>query len=149
MTATFQPTDIQAIVENIWTESMATDSRPGAATGSSAEYAASVELTGEWQATVTIQCSRGLAQHAATKLGFDGMDLEDDEILVDVAGELANLVAGGLKSFAPASCSLSPPTTCKGSIDKVTPQQAVDPTFEGDFTCNSTELFHVRVVSGA
>ena len=77
----------------------------------------SVGLAGEVVGCINIHVDTVLAKTiTANMLGEDPEDIENEEIL-DVVGELSNMIGGNLKSRlcdAGLSCSLSIPTTTNG-----------------------------------
>ena len=56
-----------------------------------------VQLTGEWNGAVLLECDRGQACRFAAR--FLSIDLPDavDDVVRDVLGELANMIGGNLK----------------------------------------------------
>ena len=72
---------------------------PGALPGS--EVLAVTEITGEWNGTVCLACSRAAARHAtAVMFGIDDEDLTPADV-TDAVGELINVVGGNIKSLVP------------------------------------------------
>jgi len=76
---------------------------------------AAVHFVGEWRGATLVECgaqpARQFAQH------FMGIPLPpaiDDDVR-DVMGELANMVAGNLKSLLPRGVDLSMPSVVEGS----------------------------------
>jgi chemotaxis protein CheX len=74
-----------------------------------------VQLTGEWNGAVILECSREQACHFAGRiLATDPPGSVDDDVR-DVLGELANMIGGNLKSGIAAGACLSMPTVMDGS----------------------------------
>jgi chemotaxis protein histidine kinase CheA/CheY-specific phosphatase CheX len=74
-----------------------------------------VLLTGAWTGAVLIECNRWQAcQFAGRILAMDPPETVDDDVL-DVLGELANVVGGNLKCAMPAGVHLSMPSVTEGS----------------------------------
>jgi chemotaxis protein CheX len=74
-----------------------------------------VQLTGEWNGAVLLECSmRQACQFAGRILSMDPPDAVDDDVR-DVLGELANMIGGNLKSGLPMGVRLSMPTVMDGS----------------------------------
>src|SRR3546814_5623621 len=69
-----------------------------------------VQISGDWEGTVTVDCPLPLAA-SATAMMF-GMEV--DEVskadIDDAIGEITNMTGGGIKSMLEGSCSLSLPT---------------------------------------
>ena len=74
-----------------------------------------VLLTGKWTGAVLFECNRWQAcQFAGRILAMDPPSAVDDDVL-DVLGELANVIGGNLKCAMPAGVHLSMPTVMEGS----------------------------------
>lgn len=74
-----------------------------------------VQITGDWEGAVQIQCSERLAQQAAaTMFMMDAAELSDEEVQ-DTIGELANMTGGNVKALLAGNCQLSLPTVTAGS----------------------------------
>jgi len=77
----------------------------------------SISIGGPWSATVLFHCSRTLAcSGAATVLGMTLDELEEADML-DIIGELANIIGGNVKGFvsdADSEWSLSLPVVSDG-----------------------------------
>lgn len=73
------------------------------------EVMASVSITGSWHGHVIFACTEPAARNAAGAfLAMDAAEVADEDI-VDVLGELANIVGGNVKSMLPAGCFVSLP----------------------------------------
>jgi chemotaxis protein CheX len=118
MTTWVVPTvkDLLVIVEQIWSSYLdpeglhpflAVEAAPGDARA--AEMHASVSITGSWDGHVVVECSANQARSlAAAFLAIDIAEVGTED-MVDVLGELANIVGGNIKSMLPPECFLSPP----------------------------------------
>ena len=74
-----------------------------------------VQLTGDWDGAVEIECSRLQAcQFAGHILSMDPPESVDDDVR-DVLGELANMIGGNLKSNFSSQVRLSMPSVMDGS----------------------------------
>ena len=74
-----------------------------------------VQLTGEWNGAVMLECSRQQACHFAGRiLAMEAPETVDDDVR-DVLGELANMIGGNLKCGMPTGVRLSMPTVLDGS----------------------------------
>jgi len=76
---------------------------------------AAVHFAGEWRGAVLLQLSPELACSLCARLIRTGSPLEYDDNVRDAMGELANMVAGNLKSVLPFRVALSMPTVVEGS----------------------------------
>jgi len=73
-----------------------------------------VQITGDWEGAVTVECSPSLATKLAGamfQMGAD--DLSEDEIR-DAMGEIANMTGGNVKGMAPGVNTLALPTVTEG-----------------------------------
>lgn len=74
-----------------------------------------IQITGEWQGALTLQCTGELAK-VATSIMFDMPQEETDSSLIqDAVGELTNMLGGNLKSILPGPSSLSMPAVAEGT----------------------------------
>lgn len=74
-----------------------------------------VQLTGDWNGAVIVECSRRQAcQFAGRILSMDPPESVDDDVR-DVLGELANMIGGNLKSNFSPRVRLSMPSVMDGS----------------------------------
>jgi len=79
------------------------------------EVAATVDIAGAWEGTVSIGLSMDVAKHfAATMLGRAESSLSQLEVR-DVIGELAHVVGGNVKGALPGPSSVSMPRVAAGS----------------------------------
>ena len=74
---------------------------------------ASVEFTGSWHGTVSMECALQQARHFAARFLSLPASRMDDQIACDVLGELANMVAGNLKPLFASDIQLSTATVCQ------------------------------------
>jgi chemotaxis protein CheX len=74
-----------------------------------------VQLTGDWNGTVIFECTKRQAcQFSGRMLAMDPPEAVDDDVR-DMLGELANMIAGNLKSGMAPGVRLSMPTVMDGS----------------------------------
>jgi chemotaxis protein CheX len=75
-----------------------------------------VQLTGDWNGAVLIECTRRQAcQFAGRILAMDPPDAVDDDVR-DVLGELANMIGGNMKcGMSATGVRLSMPTVMDGA----------------------------------
>jgi chemotaxis protein CheX len=74
-----------------------------------------VHFVGEWRGAALVECNVPQAlQFAARFMGIEMPSAIDDDVR-DVMGELANMVAGNLKSLLPRGSDLSMPSVVEGS----------------------------------
>jgi chemotaxis protein CheX len=74
-----------------------------------------VQLTGDWNGAVLLECSRHQACHFAGRiLAMDPPETVDDDVR-DVLGELANMIGGNMKCGMTPGVRLSMPTVLDGS----------------------------------
>jgi len=74
-----------------------------------------VHFVGEWRGAALVECGALVAcQFAARYMGIEMPAAVDDDVR-DVMGELANMVAGNLKSLLPRGVELSMPSVVEGN----------------------------------
>lgn len=114
MTAALSSETIVEMTREIWTVLLSDegDLLTGGVDGG--EVSATVSMTGAWNGTACLTCSRSAARRAA-RLMFD---LPDDELtdqeIDDAMGELINVVGGNIKGILPGPTDLSLPTLHEG-----------------------------------
>jgi chemotaxis protein CheX len=73
-----------------------------------------VHITGGWEGSVVVRCSRDLAASITeTMFGMDPGEASADEI-ADAIGEIANMIGGNVKSLVPGPSQLSLPVVADG-----------------------------------
>lgn len=76
---------------------------------------AAVQFTGDWKGAVLLRCTEAQAlAFTASMLQTDAPLAVDDEVM-DVLGELANIIGGNLKSLLSPGVGLSMPIVVEGS----------------------------------
>ena len=74
-----------------------------------------VYFTGSWQGAILLECDREQAYAFTAKLnGMEPPNSVNDDVR-DAMGEIANMVAGNLKSVLPPDTALSVPSVVEGS----------------------------------
>lgn len=73
-----------------------------------------VQITGDWEGAVTIECASKLATRFAVSMFAMEEDELDDEMIRDAMGELANMTGGNVKGVAPGENTLALPTVSEG-----------------------------------
>ena len=80
------------------------------------DVVARTEISGAWNGTVCLSCSRRAARHATSAM----FDLPDDELtqadINDAVGELVNVVGGNIKSLLPGPSVLSLPIVSEDGL---------------------------------
>lgn len=76
---------------------------------------AAVYFAGAWRGAVLLECTRRQARTFAQLLMSIGPSAMIDEDVRDALGELANMLAGNLKSVLPSGVVLSMPSVIEGS----------------------------------
>jgi chemotaxis protein CheX len=78
------------------------------------DVVAAVHVSGDWNGSVTFQCSEPLAREVAgSMLGIAPGDLDESDV-ADVAGEVANMIGGNVKAMLPGDNLLSLPAVARG-----------------------------------
>jgi len=70
----------------------------------------SCSLSGVWSGRIEVRLSRGLALTATAAMLMQPEDQVEDADTLDAAKEIANMIAGTLKSALPRPCSMSVPS---------------------------------------
>ncbi|MDH5763304.1 MAG: chemotaxis protein CheX [Nitrospinota bacterium] len=79
--------------------------------------AACIQITGEWQGTVTVYAPKELGKKIASSMYALDESSIDDQQVQDVMGEIANMIAGNVKSLLPTPCSISIPSVAVTDFD--------------------------------
>jgi chemotaxis protein CheX len=108
---------VAQLTQEIWAALLAADGSsqllPGDLPGK--EVVALAEISGEWNGTVCLSCSRLAARHAtAAMFGIPDEELTAADI-ADAVGELVNVVGGNIKSLVPGPSVLSLPSVIEES----------------------------------
>ena len=109
--------DLGRIVQSVFSTMMDLEVAASAApwTHSSDTITSAVHFVGVWRGAALVECDAPQAfQFAARFMGI-AMPVEIDDDVRDVMGELANMVAGNLKSLLPRGVDLSMPSVVVGS----------------------------------
>jgi len=105
--------EIRQFVTDIWSTflnmKVSPTETPFKPKGNGNTLAGCVQITGEWQGSVTLYAPKELGKKvAATMYGLDEAEVVDKQVQ-DVIGEITNVLAGNIKSILPAPCSISLP----------------------------------------
>jgi chemotaxis protein CheX len=121
-------------------------SRPGLSKQEACTVMGKVQITGVWQGTVLLECSKKLAETAARIMfGLDGGQPTPEDTR-DALAEITNVTAGNFKSMVGGQCQMSmPQVTDRVPGPPVEPQSAV--ICRQAFDCEG-ELFLVTVLEG-
>lgn len=105
--------EIRQFVTDIWSTflnmKVSPTETPFKPKGNGNTLAGCVQITGEWQGSVTLYAPKEIGKKvAATMYGLDEAEVVDKQVQ-DVIGEITNVLAGNIKSILPAPCSISLP----------------------------------------
>ena len=84
-----------------------------------ARYIGTVHITGSWSGSVVVECPEGLSRIVAATMFESEHDAMAEDELVDVIGELANMLGGNVKALLEGESLLSLPTVVRGSDFRV------------------------------
>ena len=106
--------ELVQFVNNIWDSLLNIPITPTEKTfkpeGQGNTLASCIHITGAWQGSVTLYCSTDLAKKLATAM----ISIPEEELTFsetqDVMGEIANIIAGNIKSLLPQPSSISLPS---------------------------------------
>lgn len=69
----------------------------------------SVALAGAWKGRIEVRIAAGLAYEATAAMMMQGLDTVSEADALDATKEIANMIAGTLKSSLPRPCSMTVP----------------------------------------
>jgi chemotaxis protein CheX len=107
---------VAELTQEIWSALLAPDGSPQLMLGElpGYDFVATTDISGEWNGSVCLSCSRTAARHATSAMfGLPDEELTAADIL-DAVGELINVVGGNIKSLVPGPSVLSLPSVCEG-----------------------------------
>jgi chemotaxis protein CheX len=106
--------EISQFVTDIWSTFLSMKVSPADKSfkpiGKDNTLAGCVQITGEWQGTVTLYAPREVGKKVAAIMYGLGETEVDNQQIQDVIGEITNIIAGNFKSLLPAPCSISLPS---------------------------------------
>jgi chemotaxis protein CheX len=82
---------------------------PGAA-----RYIGTVHITGSWSGSVVVECPEVFGRVVAATMFESEPEVVTEDELVDVVGELANMLGGNVKALLEGDSVLSLPTVVRG-----------------------------------
>lgn len=141
--AIIQDEQIDEIVRNVWSSMLELDvvRKDNASERPEGEKSltACVQITGDWQGTVALDCVDALARTAAAAMfEMEATECEEEDVR-DAIGELTNTLAGNIKTMLPGSCALSLPSVTQGTDFKFTvPGAEVESSVS--FRCNEEAM---------
>ncbi|MGA2534648.1 MAG: chemotaxis protein CheX [Terracidiphilus sp.] len=68
-----------------------------------------VVLTGVWEGRIEVRMAGGLAYHAAAAMMMQAVETVAEADVLDATKEIANMIAGTIKSSLPRPCSMTVP----------------------------------------
>lgn len=75
----------------------------------------SIQLSGAWTGLVEVRLAAGLANQATATMLMQSIESVSEEDILDAAKEIANMIAGVIKSSLPRPCSMAVPESAKSS----------------------------------
>ncbi len=113
--------EISQFVADIWSTFLkmpvAPTDKTFAPQGKENTLAGCVQITGEWQGTVTFYAPRELGKKIAAVMYAMDISEIDDQQVQDVMGEITNMISGNIKSLLPTPCSISLPSVAVTDFD--------------------------------
>ena len=76
----------------------------------------SVSLSGQWKGRVEVRMARGLAYEATAAMMMQPIETVVEADALDAAREIANMIAGSIKSSLPRPCSMAVPESAVESV---------------------------------
>jgi chemotaxis protein CheX len=132
--------DISMIVEGIFADLLGFEVRrrePAEGSWEGPMLVGSVDITGAWEGTVTVDCPAELAEQTARAMF--GEELTGAGDVLDAVGEVANIAGGNIKALVPAPSQLSLPAVASSTHPTVAPASAL--VTEVVFDCQGLPLF--------
>lgn len=83
--------------------------QPGMFSADPGHMRASVTLSGVWNGSIEVRLAEGLAYMATSVMMMQPVETVSEADALDAAREIANMIAGSLKSSLPRPCSMSVP----------------------------------------
>lgn len=108
--------EVAQLTQEIWAALLAPDGADQLEVGGVAghDFQALTNISGEWNGTVCVACSRAAALRATSVM----FDMPEPEVstsdVVDAIGELVNVVGGNIKALLPGPTVLSLPSVLEG-----------------------------------
>ena len=139
--------EIGQFVADIWStflnmEAAYTD-KPFVAKGKENTLAGCIQITGEWQGTVTLYAPRQLGKKIAAAMYAMDVSEVDDQQVQDVLGEITNMISGNIKSLLPTPCSISLPSVAVTDYDLHHPHSHTVTSV--NFECDNLQFFVVML----
>ena len=69
----------------------------------------SVDLGGVWKGRIEVRLAEGLAYHATAAMMMQAVETVGEADALDAAKEIANMIAGTIKSSLPRPCTMAVP----------------------------------------
>jgi chemotaxis protein CheX len=109
--------DLERIVQSVFRTMMDLEVAPSQTPWIHARdtITSAVHFVGEWRGAALVECNTPQSFQFATRFMGIEMPVSIDDDVRDVMGELANMVAGNLKSVLPRGVDLSMPSVVEGS----------------------------------
>ncbi|HYY80829.1 MAG TPA: chemotaxis protein CheX [Actinomycetes bacterium] len=132
--------DVSMIVEGIFADLLGFEVRrrdPAEGGWEGPMLVGSVDISGAWEGTVTVDCPTELAEQTARAM-FGG-ELSGSGDVRDAVGEVANIAGGNIKGLLPTPSHLSLPAVASSTGPTVAPASAL--VTEVAFDCQGLPLF--------
>lgn len=139
--------EINQFVADIWSTFLnmpvvPTD-KPFVPQGKENTLAGCVQITGEWQGTVTLYASRELGKKIAAAMYAMDVSEIDDQQVQDVLGEITNMIGGNIKSLLPTPSSISLPSVAITDYDLHHPRS--ETVTSVNFECDNLQFLVVML----
>ena len=113
--------EISQFVTDIWSTflnmQVSPTDQPFKPEGKENTLAGCVQITGEWQGTVTLYAPKDLGKKIAASMYALAESEIDEQMVQDVMGEITNMITGNIKSLLPTPCSISLPSVAVTDYD--------------------------------
>ena len=94
--------------------------------GGAGHILGSVNLSGEWKGRIEVRMAGGLAYEATAAMMMQPVDTVGEADALDATKEIANMIAGSIKSSLPRPCAMAVPESAVESERFCGPQTTED-----------------------
>jgi CheY-specific phosphatase CheX len=111
-----------------WEQMLAMTLEPLASAGefrtASGQMVGSVGLSGVWKGRIEVRIAVALAYEATAAMMMQALDTVQESDALDATKEIANMIAGTIKSSLPRPCSMSVPESALEKTESDVPPEA-------------------------
>ena len=92
------------------------------------DFTGVIQISGKYSGSCYFSTPKDLLKHLITSLEINGIDIENEEVLCDITGEIANTLSGNARSVLGENFIISIPTVYRGksSLEAITSDEKTD-----------------------